>query len=498
MSGKSKVLSNSLLYTVSNLLLKGANFILLPIYTYSMSSADFGTINLINAFKYLMAYLIGFSLYSAVTRFYADLTNNRKKLKEYNGTLIIFILISSIMFFVISILMKNYIATTFFEGIPYYPIIFMTMLFLIFHCQHTLHQSILQSLELGKKLTLINILFLIFQTILTVCLVGVLKLGAAGYVLTLLIANFSYFIYMLIDLYRNDLLSFKFDYKSLRASLKYSLPLLPHDLSGQIATFISRILINKSGSLASVGLYGVASQFGVLVDSFQFSVNKAFAPWFFNYMTKSKYYSNNDALQLSSLLLYIYSFVYLITGLFSQEVIIILTPDSYTLAWKIIPIIITGYAIKSIYYFLLNILMYIKSASSKIFYATLTGSLIEVLLASTWIPQYGMYGAAFSFTVSKIIMVVIMVYITNKYNNIYKVKNMLGIIFPGIIAMMVGLVFSYAKYQMKFNIYNFIYKLIVLVFYVIYVFYSNKEEVKKYKEILFKKSQLKFGLRNKL
>ena len=68
----------------------------------------------------------------------------------------------------------------------------------------------------------------------------------------------------------------------MKRALAYSIPIIPHNLSTSIASFISKIFINNSASLATVGLYGIAMQFGSLIDLFQTSVNKAFSPWFYN------------------------------------------------------------------------------------------------------------------------------------------------------------------------------------------------------------------------
>src|SRR5699024_5717105 len=92
-------------------------------------------------------------------------------------------------------------------------------------------------------------------------------------------------------------------------------------------------------------------RFGQLIDTVQSSVNKAFRPWFFEMMEKGVKDSKKQIVDLSTLLLTLYSLVYMVIGLFSQEAILIMTSKKYVMAWTVIPILVVGYSVKSIYYF---------------------------------------------------------------------------------------------------------------------------------------------------
>lgn len=493
MKNRRKVFSNSILYSFSSLLIKSFNFALLPLYTYSMSANQYGVINLVNSFKTVSILLISFSLYSAVIRFHVDYADDTEKLRQFIGTLIVFVFFSGSVFFVIGLIFNELVISVFFEGINYYPIVLITFISLIFISLHTLHQTIIQATENGKKLSIVNITVFLFQAVLIFILVGIMKLESLGYVIALLITNFIYFFYMIYDLKSTNLVSFNLDFISLSRALKYSIPLMPHELSTQIANFASRVFLNRSTSLASVGLYSVAFQFGVVVDTVQFSVNKAFSPWFFKLM-KHKNIDGMESVKVSNVLLYMYSIIFLIIGLFSQEAIFLMTPPSYGDAWKVVPLIVVGYSIKSIYYFYINVLLFYKNASKKIFIATLSGSVIEIMLSVILISTFGMYGAAFSFIAGKIITVSVIIIISKSYNHNYNVLVMIKIIAPSIITMYLGLIFSYYQYSSELSFINITYKLLILSLYSLYIYFLNRnmlikstpkiiEELKKNKVI---------------
>jgi len=188
--------------------------------------------------------------------------------------------------------------------------------------------------------------------------------------------------------------------------------------------------------------------------------------------------NRQNIISLSSFLIIIYSFVYIGIGLFSQEVIILLLPKSYALAWTVIPIFVVGFSIKSIYYFYVNILYYYKKAVKVLFIATISGSLLDIILAFYLVPRYGMYGAAIAFVCAKIIVSSIVVILSKRFDDIgYRVLSMLKIIMPSLIFMGLGLYFSYTKYLTAFSWRVLIYKILMCVIYIIFIYFTNKKHV---------------------
>ena len=154
---------------------------------------------------------------------------------------------------------------------------------------------------------------------------------------------------MLVDLRRRDLVKFSFDWTLLKRALTYSIPIIPHNLSTHIASFVSRLFINNTSSLASVGLYSISMQFGNLIDLFQTSVDKAFSPWFYNVLHEGKK-TRKSQMEFVKILLSLYSLY--TDRLVFTEAILIMTHSRYAQAWKVIPILVVAFSVKSIYYFL--------------------------------------------------------------------------------------------------------------------------------------------------
>jgi O-antigen/teichoic acid export membrane protein len=480
MSSKKKVIENSFFYIFSSLLVKAMGFLLLPFYTLFLTPDEYGVTNLVTGFINVASFIVAFSLYSAAMRFYTDFKENPNKLKRLYGTIISFTGISGLISLILGFIFRNIVIKIFFEGIAYYPIVFIAFLSLIFISLHTMHQSILQGMQQGKKLTKLNIIVFIVTAVLKIVFIGIFKLGAVGFLSAQLVVNIGYLLYMIVDLKKNDLIEWTIDISILKETLRYSIPLMPHNLSTRIASLASRIFINTSGSLAEVGLYSIAMQFGHMIDIIQIAVNKAFQPWFYEMMNKNDAQSKKEAVNLSNILLVFYSLIYMGIGLFSQEVVILMTNDNYMLSWKIIPILVVGFSIKSMYYFYVNIVLFYKQAARKLFIATIAGSIADIILAYILVPYFGMYGSAIAFVLAKLIIIIIVVYLSKLYDDVgYRIIKMLSIIIPSLLFMIVGLYFSYTKYETVFSPINLAYKMVILIVYVLFIYVSNKQIINK-------------------
>lgn len=480
MSTKKRVLENSFLYTFSSLLIKAMGFLLLPLYTMFLSPEEYGTINLATSFLSVATFVVAFSLNSGIVRFYIEYKDNHEKLRRFIGTVIIFICISSVFFVSVSLIFNQILIDLFFENILFYPIVLITLLTLTFFTLYNIHQNILQAAQDGRKLTTINLIVFSLIVVLNILFIVIFKMGAAGMLLSQLIVYLAYSVYIFYDLQKNKLIKYCIDLKLLTEALRYSIPLMPHNLSTRIASLASRVIMNTSWGTILVGLYSVSFQIGGVVDTIQASVNKAFRPWFFEMMKSDDKDNKDEIIKLSSLLLSLYSLVYMVIGLFSQEAILLMTPKNYIMAWTVIPILVIAFSIKSIYYFYINLLLYYRSATKKIFLSTLAGSFADVLFAYLLIPIMGLYGAALAFLLAKIVVVIIVYIISKKYNVVgYRVISMIKIILPSLIFMSVGLYFSYTLFLTEFSLYNLMYKFTILVIYIYFLYFNNKKTIKK-------------------
>lgn len=472
-----KVISNSIIYTIGGLVTKCFAFFLLPLYTTYLSPADYGLSSIITTFLCITSFLVSFSTYSSVLRFYVEYKDNKKILKKFYGTIFLFILCSGIIIGGILFIFQRQLVDYVFAGVDFFPIVFVSLISMIFNCTHTFFETILRSQQKATKATCLSVLYFIINATLTIIFVVYYGLGAYGVVLAMLIAGLVYTLYMLFEMIFTKTIDLCFHLDLLRDALKYSIPIIPHNISPHIALMVQKVLISNYCNLSVLGVYSVAAQFGSLADTVQIYVNQAYGPWLFEKLSL-KSINRKEMDYVTSLLAKIIGGLFLMIALYSQDYIFLFIDDKYVSAWRYIPFIICVFLIKTIYYFYVNILFYHKNAARILFIATLTSSLFSIILAFLLIPNMGIIGAVVADCVSMIVQIVLVITISSRYEDIgLNLRVLILNILIVSIFIFIGYLPSLLHFGNVFNICNVILKTFVVVVYFLIVIIEYKQRI---------------------
>ena len=75
---KKKLLLDSIIYTVANILTKAIGFIMIPVYTAFLSTKEYGVVDLLVVTGSIISVIIGLEIHQAVSRFFLESSNNDK------------------------------------------------------------------------------------------------------------------------------------------------------------------------------------------------------------------------------------------------------------------------------------------------------------------------------------------------------------------------------------------------------------------------------------
>ena len=476
-----KVLINSLIYSCSGLLLKCFSFFLLPLYTTYLTTEDYGITSVTSSFISTACFIVAFSLFSAVMRFYVELKNDERKLKRFYGTIVTLVFLSGIVFAIVLSIFHKAVSKYLFSGIDYFPLIFVCLISLIFNCQHTIFDNILRSQQKALKSSIFSIGYFFLSVTLNIVFVVFFRLGALGTILATLIGYGVYTIYFVVEMSVKHTIEFCIDFDLLKSALKYSIPIMPHNLSTNIAVFISKIFISGSGSLSDLGVYTVAAQFGNVADTIQCYVDSAYGPWLYEKLHNKENEFKTVIRNNINLLLSVIGLFFLGISLFAQDYIVLFIEKSYVDAWKYVPLIVTVFSIKTAYYFFVEVLFYFKDASRKLFWATITSSFVNIILSYFLIPIGGVYGSILADAISMLLRTAIVIAISKRYEDVgIRVRDFVKNFFIVEAFIVVGLFFSITKFQTTFSIVNFGYKIFVVTLYVVIALIHNKKTARMY------------------
>lgn len=430
MAGANKVAKNSFLYTVANMVTKASTFLLLFIYTNPnfLSTEDYGRVNLLTSFTNIAVLLVNLSLPYALIRFYAEYKLDKEKCRKFFGTIMTFMVLFGAAVVAVMLIFRNSIGDILFKGIAVYPAVIFTLLTLVFNALYQMYQSILQAKQQGGKFAKNSLLFFFFHVGLNVIFLifgrGVYVFGfelggVNGMMLSLFLSNFVFTVYGIIDMLRNGMMAFTIDKEMLSTALKYSVPLLPHNIANNMASYISKHFLNAAGKAFENGIYSVSMQFSSIIEIVQSSIHLAFRPWF-NDKMKLGEEGKKEIVDLASVAFRISAIVCLGVALFSQEVVMLLSEDYYD-AWKYVPIIAVAHAIKFVYFTHTFGIMYDIKQSKKMFFCS--GSAIIVNFTMSYLlTHFGLYNmltAAICFAVSRATAALVSVVICRR-NDIIK------------------------------------------------------------------------------
>ena len=473
-----KVLINSVVYTCSGLLQKCFGMFLLPLYTAYLTTEDYGIQSIANSFINTMSFIAAFSLFSAVLRFYVDLKEDEEKLKRFYGSMSLFVFLSSIGFGILLTIFRAPLSRYVFSGVDYYPVILVCLISLVFSCQHTIYGHILRSQQRAVKASVFGLLYFLTTVCLNIVLVVGMKMGAVGVLVATAISNFLYTAYFVIEMSIKRTIRFCLDWGLIKEALKYSIPIIPHNLSTNIAQLISKVFISGTHSLADLGVYTVAVQFGHVADTIQTYVNSAYGPWLYeNLKEQREGYKANIRKTVKMIIMVIGLFLIGIV-FFAQDYILLFVNEEFAAAWRYVPFIVAVYAIKTVYYFYVNVLFYHKEASRKLFIATLSSSFLDIVLAALLIPCLGVYGSILAEGIAMLLRVSIVFFISTMYEKIgLYIRDFVVNFFVIIFFMSVGLAPSFFVFGEAFSLVNFAYKLVVIGIYCLIILGCYRREV---------------------
>ena len=474
---KSSVYVNSVLYSGGNILLQAFSFFLIPLYTAFLSTEQYGIINLANSFTAVLGFIIAFGLQFSVKRYYTEYKESRERVARMYSSAINFVIFFSLLVILVFLPSITIWSGSLLPGLE----VKIVVIAVLIGCSSgltTIYQDILKGMQQAKKSVLVTYVMFFLLVSMNIVAVVVLQLGATGILLSSLIGNIILAGYMFYDLKKQSLYLFCFDKTEFFNLVKYSAPLLPHTLAFSIYSYFARIIITSKLSLAILGLYSLATQFGNVSDIVLNSVQSAFQPWMFDRMKENGVDSKYQIQRTTHILMWLYGFMFILIGAYSQEAILIMADKNFAEAWHYVPIMVFSIALKSPLYFYNNFLYYEKSKTKYILYSTVVGSVLSILFIFALIPSLGVYGVILAEALAMLVRLAIAVYYTRKETaNIYSLVKLELLSFIPMIFLAIAIAPSYLLFENKLSGINIAYKAIVFLIYALFFAFLYKDSI---------------------
>lgn len=453
MNKKRQLAKNTIIIFLGKVCTQLISFFLLPLYTGYLTTAQYGTVDLITTYVTLLVPLITLELEMSIFRWLVDSRGKEKDEKK---------LISNNFFILgvgLSIFTVLYILATTFYHIEYRWIILIDIIV----C--TLSGNLLQVARgFGKTLDYsISCIITGLTTILSnIVLIVFLGLRADGMIISMALANGLCSLYLFLRLKLYKMIDFKLkDKKLIKEMNAYSIPLIPNGVSWWIVNVSDRSIINIVLGTAANGLYAVSNKFPTILSSllgiFNLSWSES-AALHIDAEDRDEFFSDicNTVVKLFSAL-----GVGMIACL--PFVFPLLINIKYDEAFYYIPILILG-SIFNVLICLYSAIYIAKKMTKQVAATSVIGAIINILVNVVFIKYLGLYAAALSTAISYFVMMVYRHIDLKKYINIKFEK---GLLLKTVLIYVFAIVMYYQR--------NIVLDIVSLIIVVIYCYLLNRK-----------------------
>lgn len=256
MTREKKLIKNTLIISIGKICTKLITFLLLPLYTGILSTEEFGNFDLLNTLVSLLLPIITFQVEQAVFRELVESRKDKTKTKNIISSSIISVtfqcLISILIFLIISPFIHN----------DY-------KIYLIINVIASIYNSLFLQISRGIgnnfKYALGSFLSALETVIFNIIFLVVFKLGVTGMLLGTILGQALSAIYMFITLKLYKYLSISsYKRQTVKELWKFSLPLIPNQISWWIFNSSDRIIVSTLLGLSATGILSAANKFSAV------------------------------------------------------------------------------------------------------------------------------------------------------------------------------------------------------------------------------------------
>lgn len=397
-----KLAKNTVIFLIGNFGSKIISFIIVPFYTYVLTTSEYGTVDLFTTSINILIPFVIVGLNEAVLRFLTAKEMDEQSVASNCAMVLLGTL------FVLWLLYPMYKHANIFQGRCFQFVLLLSIM--------AFNQIFLQYLRgTGRTVAFaLNGLIITVVTVTANCiLLLVFHMGVDGYLYSLIAAQSAGAIEIIIASKLWSALGIKnIDFGKLKAMLIYCIPLIPNSLMWWVMNASDKYMITYYVGTSGNGIYSVAHKIPTIIQMFYSVFMQA---WQISAIEEGQ--SKDRGSFYKNIYAYLSAFL-MISG---AAIIIIAKPlytgvmnTDYKIAWKCVPLLIIANVFSCLSGFF-GTTYVVNKESKKAFSTTLIGAISNLVLNCVFISMYGIQGAAIGTCLSYIIVCVIRSRDTFKY-----------------------------------------------------------------------------------
>lgn len=431
MNEKKHLLKNTGLIAIGNLGAKITSFLLLPLYTSILSTAEYGDYDYIVTIGSFLLPLVTLNMHEAMFRFLIDSDNE----EQFNSVIshALLVVLAGVMAIIGLGLVLNYTS-----GLEY---ILYIVIYVCASVMYTFFNSILRGMGLVKKYAVWSCFKNCLQIVLNVISIAVLGRGLQGLLLALIISEIaaSLIVAFQIKIWRltkfREIKLFK-----IKEMLRYALPLVPNSLSATIINISDRIMIKSCLGSSLNGIYSISYKFPNIIETvyhyFYTAWSESASRILKSEQAKVEAVYNDLYKQVDNL---VYGVIIVLTAAMPILFRIFIRGD-YVQGFAYVPMLMFAMYFNCIGNYYTGIFTAYKK-TNVLAISTIIGAIVNILINVFFIKKYGLYATAASTLVANFVLVAIRYFAIKPYVKIH--LELKGIIGALSVTSIVSLLYTY-------------------------------------------------------
>jgi O-antigen/teichoic acid export membrane protein len=338
----SQLVNNSLLYSISVILVKAGHLVLLPFLLTKLTLKDFGIIGLCQSIGVFISPMFEMGMSYTIQRLFYDWDENKRW--KYISAIFVSCLILGFSTIILLYFIGQDLFKYLIKSVEFFPFLFMVSIISFFNATLQLPISVFRITEKIKNYNYLSLLQFSFQCTLILYFVFISEEGALGYYKGILGASFIGFVYSFYFFIKTFSLPNKFSYY--KNTLKFGLPMVPSSILENFSSVVDRIVLEKFVTLEALGVFTLARQIGYLVGLANIVLKQSFVPQIYRMQKYSENFPNQLA-KLSTSYISILSFVCIGVIFLIGPILELFAKQEYMQTLMFVPVVALSYLIHS-------------------------------------------------------------------------------------------------------------------------------------------------------
>jgi len=326
MISKQKQIKNSFIYLIPVVTGNLLPIVTLPIFTRVLTKEDYGVWALAQVYAVFVSGIANFGLTVGYERNFFEY-KDKKNAAGFLYSTLLFVVTAFLFFGCVTFLFKAHFSRWIIGSPDHANILFWSYCATGVVGLKTYYLTYFRNTENANSLVSYSIGEILISVSSSLFMVAYLRIGVIGLIWGQLVAGMVIFSILSFKFFR--LLPVSFDRKALRDSLKLSLPLTPRIFFGVIGNQFDKYMIGLLNTVGGVGVYNIGQKVANIVFTYMTAIQNVFAPQVYRRMFDLGDKGGEAVGRYLTPFLYISIAIGLLIALFSEELISILTPESY-------------------------------------------------------------------------------------------------------------------------------------------------------------------------